>query len=121
MSLLDPTKQVSADQFHREYFLVVAKLSQQFLILEEKAENLAERYEMGAADLDAKTERLRSILQVGKGVLHTALQGNPVAWADFFPTAGTVLLGGMLAGSIYDQRKKDKTITNLKQQKKKTS
>lgn len=113
-SIIDPTKEVTADQFHQEYNDEVSKVERELLLLEQWSEELADKYELGAKDLDQQIEQIEQWLELGSGVVATALSGNPIAWTDILPTAGLLLLSGLTAGSVFDQRRKDRVIKNLK-------
>ncbi len=113
-SLTDPSREITEDQFHQEYNLLISEIDRDYLLLEKKAEKLVADYEIGAANLDKKREQRQEWVDLAGGVITTALSGNPVAWGDIVTSGGFLLVSGLLAGSVYDQRKKDKVITNLK-------
>lgn len=114
ISIIDPTKEITADQFHQEYNTEVSKVERELILLEQWSEELAVKYELGATDLDQQTKQIEQWLELGSGVVATALSGNPVAWTSVLPTAGLLLLSGLTAGSVFDQRKKDKVIKKQK-------
>ena len=93
---------------------MISEIDRDYLLLEKKAEKLVADYEIGAANLDKKREQRQEWVDLAGGVITTALSGNPVAWGDIVTSGGFLLVSGLLAGSVYDQRKKDKVITNLK-------
>ena len=109
-SLVDPGREVTQDQYHQEYNLLASDIERRYLILEKDATELVANYELGAADLDKQIEQRKQWVDLASGVVTTALAGNPVAWADVVTTGGFLLLGGLTAGSVYDQRKKDGVI-----------
>lgn len=114
ISLIDPSQTVTQDQFHQEYNTLAAQIDRKYILLEEEAKELTANYEMGAADLDQKVEQRKEWFDLAQGVITAGLTGNPIAWGEIAMTSGTLLITGLLAGSVYDQRKKDKVIKRLK-------
>ena len=113
-SLIDPSQEVTQDQFHQEYNTLAAQIDREYILLEEEAKELIANYEMGAADLDQKIEQRKEWMDLAQGVVTAGLTGNPIAWGEVAMTGGTLLMAGLLTGSVYDQRKKDKVIKRLK-------
>lgn len=113
-SLVDPSQEVTQDQFHQEYNLLAADLERRYLLMEEEVKELTANYEMGATDLDRKAEQRRERIKLAQGIVAAGLTGNPVAWGEVAITGITLLMAGLLTGSVYDQRKKDRVIKNLK-------
>ena len=114
-SIKDADRQVTAAEFEREVLDEKAALEARTVLLEQDAELLAQRAEVGAADLERQYELRRQIL-TAVGALGSDLAEGDFSAPGLINGIVSILLLGLAGGAVYDNRRKDRVIATAKRE-----